>query len=155
MVSVCQLYLSFYFGDEFVLVLFVLPLHSTLLWNKNYFRECCPPLPLLPETSNDTSVIHTFHSTHLSPTNTTNASQVLQTQQHEKNKSTAGFPVEVVTGTTFYIADTLKGANQTRLQRCLKRLVEIQTQKSKQTGLTAQGWAASKTPQNHMKYTHI
>lgn len=30
----CQFYLSYYVGDEFVLVLFVLPLHSTLLWKK-------------------------------------------------------------------------------------------------------------------------
>lgn len=51
---------------------------------KKINRECCPPLLLLPETSNDTSVIHTFHSTHLHPTDTTNASQVLQTQQHQK-----------------------------------------------------------------------
>lgn len=89
----------------YVSVLFVLPLHSTLLWKKS-FRECCPPLLLLPETSNNTSVIHTFHSTHLHSTNTTNASQVLQTQQ--KKKSTAGFPLEVVMGTTFYLNDTKK-----------------------------------------------
>lgn len=81
MVSVCQFYLSFYFGDEFMFQ-FCLCYHFIQhCFGKKSFRECCPPLPLLPETSNNTSVIHTFHSTHLHSTNTTNASQVLQTLQ--------------------------------------------------------------------------
>lgn len=143
---------EFLLWDQFVFSFVCLCYHVIRhCFGKKKNRDCCPPLLLLPETSNDTSVIHTFHSTHLHPTNTTNASQVLQTQQQKKkNKSTAGFPHKVVKAATFYLDDTLKGAILTRLQRCLKWLVEIQTKKSKQ----AQGWAASKTPQNHIKHAH-
>lgn len=72
-----------------------------------------------------------IHFIPLMSTNTTNASQVLQAQQHQRKTHLQLALLTRLSWRRLLHRPLIKGANQTRLQRCLKRLVQIQTQKSK------------------------
>lgn len=105
-VSVCQLYFSFYFEDEFVLVLFVL----------HFIQHCFGTKSILGNAA------HLFHSSqkpvmiphssiHFIPFISTPPTPLMpprffRLNNTRKKKSTAGFPLEVVMGTTFYLDDT-------------------------------------------------